>query len=70
MASGSSLGTGNITVMAKGPGASGFVDLHGAFSYQSASDGSGGRLGALSSSIAILADLNSINNCLQTRSCI
>lgn len=52
VASGSTLGTGNITVMAKGPGASGFVDLHAAFAYQSASDGDGGRLGALSSSIA------------------
>jgi hypothetical protein len=52
VATGSTLGTGNITVMAKGPGASGFVDLHASFAYQSASDGNGGRLGALSSSIA------------------
>ena len=52
VATGSALGTGNITVMAKGPGASGFVDLHAAFSYQTASDGAGGRLGALNASIS------------------
>ena len=44
---GTSLDSGKIRVHAKIPGKTGFLDLGTAFSYNTASDGSGGRIGSL-----------------------